>query len=165
MERTKSIKAFCPLHTIGEIVMTYKTSERKKAWLEKNKEKHRLYNKQQYLLNKDKRLSNSRRRNKEDRVYLIEYLGERCSVRGCNSDELEIDHINGGGRYERRVRFRNSRFIMYRYYRNNLEEAKAKLRVLCKYHNSEKRVIMGECGCKYWTYFMRRNLQSNIDII
>jgi hypothetical protein len=81
--------------------------------------------------------------NKQIRESLITLLGGLCIK--CNTkDNLDIDHINGGGNEERRIRFNRSNHMMYRYYLSHPDEAKQKLQVLCKQHNYEKAKIYNE---------------------
>jgi len=77
---------------------------------------------------------------------LIRLLGGRCVECGYYTDirALCVDHINGGGREDRK------KFIgplaYYRYYVVNTEEAKLKLQVLCANCNVIKMSIKKE----YW---------------
>jgi len=64
-------------------------------------------------------------------------LGDKCAVCGA-TEQLECDHINGGGKKERREVFGNDRMKMFRYYLQHPDEAKEKLQLLCKEHNHEK---------------------------
>ena len=65
------------------------------------------------------------------RIELMLLLGTKC-VR-CGFDDiraLQIDHIEGKGHNER-VNIFGSIRLMYRYYRDNPEQAKKKLQILC----------------------------------
>ena len=81
---------------------------------------------------------------------LLRTLGGRCVQCGYDKDlrGLVLDHINGDG-YEDRKKLGSKSF---RYYINNLEEARVKLQVLCatcnqiksyvnKEHNRSRRVV------------------------
>lgn len=81
------------------------------------------------------------------RLTLIEALGGKCSCRGedcCHDGDcgitdircLQLDHINGDGAADRRMR-RSTGLVSYYYH--HLDEAKEKLQVLCANCNWIKR--------------------------
>jgi len=90
---------------------------------------------------------------------LIAMLGGKCGK--CDSKEnLEIDHILGGGIAERRFKFSNSNHMMYRYYLANPKKAKYALQVLCRIHNQEKKILMKEFRGTYekkWNSYYQHN--------
>lgn len=125
--------------------------EYNKKYREENREHVREYNKlyfREYRKEYDKTHKEERAKWSSEcrkRVHdsLIKLLGGVCVI--CFTDkQLEIDHISGGGRAERLIRFDDNRIRMYNYYLAHPKEAKKKLQVLCKVHNKEKRKMLKE---------------------
>ena len=94
-------------------------------------------------------------RDVEKRRNLLIALGGKCVCCGYDKDlrGMVLDHINGDG-YEDRKRHGSK---VFRYYINNLDEAKNKLQVLCatcnqikayekREHNKTRRVIFNEAA-------------------
>lgn len=78
------------------------------------------------------------------RIDVINMLGGKCVKCGFTDlRALQLDHINGWGARERRNA--NDNIRVYRKYRNNPEEAKKILQVLCANCNIIKRDERREC--------------------
>lgn len=128
-----------------EILQEYrdsgKTADYNKDYYLKNKtvldEEHKEYKKTEAgkmaILRANVR---KRQRHKESRPRLVTELGGKCSICGFdNPKSLVVDHINGGGRVERR-KMGGHKF--YWHYLNHLDEARKKLQVLCSNCNMIK---------------------------
>jgi len=84
-----------------------------------------------YRINRENVLN----REKEKRVFLINFLGGKCITCGFEDIRaLELDHKNNDG-YLDRKRIGNK---VFRYYYNHLEEALEKLQILCANCNKIK---------------------------
>lgn len=138
-------------------------AERKRKWQNNNKDKKKISDAKYYQKHKDKlnlkrtpyvrewrrKMPATRRRTiienfrgAQKRYYykgkeaLFHILGHVC-VRCGEFDKrcLQVDHINGGGHHEARIKGRTG---MIRYYITHPEEAKQKLQVLCANCNTRK---------------------------
>jgi len=92
--------------------------------------------------------SNTKFRRKLTHNSLIAILGGKCKKCGSTED-LQIDHILGGGGAERKFKFAKSNYKMYRYYIDHPKLAKHTLQALCRTHNQEKRSLRKEFGLAY----------------
>ena len=106
----------------------------------------RVTDKKRYPKRAEKHHEYEKQRRKTLRIALIYELGTYCNKCGFNADirALQLDHINGGGLREMRERFTNTNSKMWRYYLNNLNEAKQKLQVLCANCNTIKKYTNNE---------------------
>lgn len=103
--------------------------EQFKAYRESYKEQRKAY----YESHKERSIAQSLARYAKmvkiyNREKLIKLLGNKCSI--CGIDDiivLQLDHIYGGGNKDL-ISLKNTR---YEYYIMHIEEAKAKLQVLC----------------------------------
>lgn len=76
------------------------------------------------------------------RLQAINHLGARCVDCGFSDIRaLQIDHVNGGGSHERKMKGSN-RFT----YKNALEDISGKYQVLCANCNWIKKAVMKENG-------------------
>lgn len=128
-------------------------------WREKNREHVREYSRNYYKghsedinkstmkwyeKNKVRQRELSRKRLSDKRQSLVDLLGTVCAQCGfADIRALQIDHINGCGKKERR-RFKGSTSL-YAYYLKHPDEAKEKLQVLCANCNWIKRHTDKEC--------------------
>ena len=129
----------------------------------KGKQWSKEYHKQYYLKNKEKMLEQQRVRledpqikahkNKKDRERSVLYKakiyeilgGAKCVHCGYDKDSraLQLDHINGGGRQDRKVHH-NHATKYWLAYRNNPQALKDKFQVLCANCNVIKKYETNE---------------------
>lgn len=120
--------------------MEYNKLQYHRKYRENNKSKIQEYHKQYYILNKDKfnKPGYHHEYLKSLRSGLIELLGGKCIRCGFNDIRaLQLDHINGGGLRE--VKIKGNNIVMYLSYSKNHDELKSKLQVLCANCNWIKR--------------------------
>lgn len=111
------------------------------------------YDKEYYERNRERILERKKAEYQEERLALIERLGGRCAI--CNSIEnLEIDHIHGGGKAHRKTFSNYTKYIEFLTTLSQ-EELERDYRVLCKPHNrsvitdfEEGTRICRRCGIK-----------------
>lgn len=81
--------------------------------------------------------SAERRRKQRITREFRQLLGGKCVVCGT-TEQLECDHILGGGRKERKEIFGDDRMAMFLYYLKHPDEAKEELQLLCSRHHMDK---------------------------
>ena len=115
------------------------------AWIAGNRSKHNAYVVKNYIKN----IKAGRKIGMIPRKKLLEIIGKKCVSCGYknNTLALQLDHKNGDGKIDRKRFASNS--TMYRYYLNNIEEAKIKLQTLCANCNMIKRFENRELNNKY----------------
>jgi hypothetical protein len=136
------------------------TEEDWKRYRIEHREQHKLYMKQYYVKHRQEYTEYRKQYRFSIRDTLIQLLGGRCVACGSNK-KLEIDHINGGGRAERRLKFGNDIHELYRYYVGHPEDAMLKLQILCELHNKEKKKVRKEFGKKYVTLMLHTHHHNN----
>lgn len=125
-----------------------KKVEYKREYRKNNPEKTREIAMKSYYNNRELINSKRRKEKKNMRDKILESLGKKCN--SCGTVEmLQLDHINGGGRWEMEYIFKGAEYNMYKYYSNNLDKAKDILQVLCRTCNLRKRGNNKEYGEEY----------------
>lgn len=81
-------------------------------------------------------------------IDLLSFGKFKCASCSYDSDirALVIDHINGEGYKERRLKLFKSSYYMIKYYLSNPDEAFEKLQILCYNCNWIKKLESKECG-------------------
>ena len=111
-------------------------NELARNWYSENRAKLRLYYSQRNRLGRLTR-----------RKQMFDYLGGKCLVDGCGIVDprlLEFDHVNGGGRLEKRSTRKNLSDMLYQRYISDPVRFKQDFQLLCANHNKLKRYIDGE---------------------
>lgn len=93
---------------------------------------------------------------------LITILGGRCVICGIYED-LQIDHIKGGGTAERR--FFKTPDAMRRFYVKHPDIARVRLQALCSYHNIQKKRTLREAGRNYARITEERIIKELTEIV
>jgi hypothetical protein len=111
-----------------------------KKWREKNKDRLREIEKRRYKKHRVKRCEAARNRARDRRSLIIKTYGNQCVCCGEKRMEfLSIDHVNGGGRKERKNRGIHS------FYKSIIDRNfPSEYRILC--HNCNQSLgIDGNC--------------------
>lgn len=127
----------------GKMPASYFREWRKRTnYYQRNKDRIIANTKRHYVKNRERinQLKCLRRKNIRDN--LLRLLGSEC--KWCKSVEnLQIDHIDGGGHRDRRS-FGGDRTKMFNYYLSNPEEALKKLQCLCETTGKKKEEKVNE---------------------
>lgn len=145
------------------IVMVLSHNEYMKKYRAEHRESMRAYDRELYHKNHLKRREVSQKSLQKCRMELFKVLGGVKCVRCGFMDirALQFDHINGDG-YTDAKRFGKGTGMAYkgmRYYRDNPEEAKSKLQVLCANCNWIKRAENKEVSRYSVIYTLRDSAQ------